>query len=213
MMPEAGIMPMRYRADLLMPIARAVASHIAMAPAADDDIADFLAGIRTVLRDPVPSGHVSAAPGPLDAVLADALHANTKVAAIADALAAFDRPLPWRYHYPRRADAPDLAERIGFAELVGPSAPVPCATCRVGFTLMARDTFYPTHTHPAVELYLVVSGTARWRTPVSDRDRPPGAFVLHRSNEPHAMRTAGKPLLALYAWRGQIDAPAVYSGC
>jgi len=34
--------------------------------------------------------------------------------------------------------------------------------------------------------------------------------VLHRTNQPHAMRTFAEPLLALYGWRGDIDTPAFY---
>ena len=60
------------------------------------------------------------------------------------------------------------------------------------------------------ELYLVLGGSAKWQTPTSDRCVPPGEFVLHRSNEPHAMHTFDEPLLALLSWSGDIDAPAAY---
>ena len=53
---------------------------------------------------------------------------------------------------PPRNEAEDLAERIGFAELIGPRAPLTAPDCRAGFTLMAPDTFYPLHAHPAIEL-------------------------------------------------------------
>jgi hypothetical protein len=35
-------------------------------------------------------------------------------------------------------------------------------------------------------------------------------FVLHRSNEPHAMRTLTEPLLAIYSWSGDLDTAAFY---
>jgi quercetin dioxygenase-like cupin family protein len=75
---------------------------------------------------------------------------------------------------------------------------------------MAPDTFYPLHAHPAIELYLVIAGHAQWTTPASERIVPPGEFVLHHANQPHAMRTFAEPLLALYGWRGEIDTPAFY---
>jgi hypothetical protein len=34
--------------------------------------------------------------------------------------------------------------------------------------------------------------------------------VLHRSNQPHAMRTHAEPLLALYGWRGDLETSAYY---
>jgi hypothetical protein len=61
--------------------------------------------------------------------------------------------LPWRYSYPKRGDAPDLGERIAFAEIVGPDAPFKCRTVCLGLTLIAPNTLYPAHKHPAIELY------------------------------------------------------------
>jgi quercetin dioxygenase-like cupin family protein len=118
-------------------------------------------------------------------------------------------PQPWVYHYPRLADD-DPGTRIAFAELIGPDGPLEAPDCRVGFTVMAEATTYPLHYHPAVELYWVIAGNAQWQTPTSDRIVPPGDLVLHRSNEPHAMRTFDEPLLALWGWTGEIDAPAIY---
>ncbi len=118
--------------------------------------------------------------------------------------------LPWLYHYTPRSANEDLSERIAFAELIGPDGPMHAPHCRVGFTVMAERTTYPMHSHPAVELYLVLSGVARWLTPASDRFVPPGEFVLHGSDESHEMRTYDEPLLALWSWSGNIDAPAAY---
>ena len=118
--------------------------------------------------------------------------------------------LPWAYHYAERAGAENLASRIAFAELIGPDGPMAAPNARVGFTLIAPHTFYPIHAHPAVELYWVMSGNAEWITAGSKHVAPPGRFVLHRSNEPHAMRTFDQPLLALWGWSGDTDTPAYY---
>jgi quercetin dioxygenase-like cupin family protein len=52
-----------------------------------------------------------------------------------------------------------------------------------------------------------VSGTAAWQGGDGIwRNEPPGAVIVHERNEPHAMRTASEPLLALYVWRSaQLD--------
>lgn len=118
--------------------------------------------------------------------------------------------LPWTYHYVPRSAAEELGDRIAFAELIGPDGPLLAPHCRVGFTLLAEQTIYPLHNHPAVELYLVLAGNAQWSTPTSERRVPPGDLVLHKSDESHSMRTFDEPLLALWAWRGDIDSPAVY---
>jgi hypothetical protein len=129
---------------------------------------------------------------------------------ILERLAPVHASLPWVYHYAPRSPAEELADRIAFAELIGPDGPLWAPGCRVGFTVVAEQTAYPLHSHPAVELYLVLAGRAEWSTPTCNRRVPPGDLVLHRSDEPHSMRTSDEPLLALWGWRGDIDSPAVY---
>jgi mannose-6-phosphate isomerase-like protein (cupin superfamily) len=119
--------------------------------------------------------------------------------------------LPWRYSYERREDAPSLGEKIAYAEIVGPDAPYRSAIFCLGLTLIAPESLYPLHRHPAVELYYVLSGTATWSLNHRDRDLPPGEFVLHPSLAAHAMRTRREPLLAVYTWSGgDIHTPSVY---
>jgi mannose-6-phosphate isomerase-like protein (cupin superfamily) len=129
---------------------------------------------------------------------------------ISQALAKLSSPLPWYYHYETRAGEADLSGQIAFAELVGPDGDMSAPDCRVGFTLMAPATFYPLHAHPAIELYFVIAGTAEWRAGDTARRVPPGELVLHRSSEPHSMRTFAEPLLALWSWSGDLDTPAYY---
>jgi anti-sigma factor ChrR (cupin superfamily) len=79
------------------------------------------------------------------------------------------------------------------------------AVVQLGLTLMAPNTHYPLHKHPAIETYLVLAGTASWRI-VGQRfaSRPPGSLILHEGNVAHAMETRDEPLLALYSWSGDI---------
>jgi quercetin dioxygenase-like cupin family protein len=125
-------------------------------------------------------------------------------------LLAVQHVLPWIYHYPLREADPYLSERVAFAELIGPDGPLRAPGARVGFTVMAERTFYPPHAHPAVELYLVLAGHAEWQASNRMRIVPPGELVLHHSSETHAMHTADEPMLALWGWSGDLDAPAVY---
>jgi hypothetical protein len=198
-------------------LAQAIAAHLARVPAQTTEVDQAVrhlahaASIAQPRRDFVCVSNRDHA-----AILAPAIDAglNHAAAGIAAALAALSGPLPWRYSYPPRpgdtSDAPDLAERIAFAEVIGPRAPLAALGCRAGFTLMAPETFYPLHAHPAVELYLVISGHAQWITPDAKRIVPPGEFVLHQASQPHAMRTTAEPLLAMYGWRGDLDTPAYY---
>jgi quercetin dioxygenase-like cupin family protein len=147
------------------------------------------------------------------ALLADAMSQGPQnLAGIAAAVTQVRERLPWVYHYAPRAGEADLADRIAFAEFIGPEAPLRVPSVRIGFTLIAPHTAYPLHAHPAVELYWVLYGHARWAARQGERVVPPGDFVLHDSGEPHAMHTAAEPLLALWGWSGDIDTPAFYTG-
>jgi mannose-6-phosphate isomerase-like protein (cupin superfamily) len=129
---------------------------------------------------------------------------------ISQALAKLPGSLPWHYTYETRPGEADLSDNVAFAELIGPDGDMDAPDCRVGFTLMAPGTFYPLHAHPAVELYFVISGNAEWQAGDTTRRVPPGELVLHRSSEPHSMRTFAEPLLALWSWSGDVDSPAYY---
>jgi quercetin dioxygenase-like cupin family protein len=120
--------------------------------------------------------------------------------------------LPWKNNYPYRKDAPLLKENIAFAEIIGPEAPFVSEKVCLGLTLIAPDTVYPFHKHPAIELYYTISGNALWSTDNAGRRIPSGGYVLHRSNVRHEMCTGDKPLLAVYSWSGSdVVTTSVYA--
>lgn len=150
-------------------------------------------------------------PGPHAALVEAALAAaRPPMMAVAGGIRRIGALLDWFYHYPPRPEAPELDRRIAFAELIGPDGCLAAPACRIGFTLMAPHTFYPPHRHPAVELYVPLIGKAAWLASSGERQVPPGGLVLHAANEPHATRTGDSPLLALYAWQGDLETPAAY---
>ncbi|MDR2261710.1 MAG: cupin domain-containing protein [Azoarcus sp.] len=118
--------------------------------------------------------------------------------------------LPWRYSYTPRPDAPDIGERMAWAELVGPIAPFHSHDICLGLTAIGPRLLYPRHYHPAVETYLVISGTAAWTAANATRRHPPGALILHPANIVHAMETGDEPLLAAYAWTGDVETLSAY---
>ncbi|MCC7046566.1 MAG: cupin [Alphaproteobacteria bacterium] len=130
--------------------------------------------------------------------------------AIAAAIGRARDGLVWHYNYAPVPGQPDLPEKVAFCEILGPRAGLRSDATRLGFSLLGPATHYPMHAHPAVELYYVLAGTARWITPSAAAEQPPGAFILHRASEPHAMETAGEALLALYSWSGDIESPSLY---
>jgi quercetin dioxygenase-like cupin family protein len=138
-----------------------------------------------------------------------AVAAKTDNAILAACLPHLDL-LPWRYSYDARADHPGLETRMAWAELVGPIAPFKSRRVCLGLTAIGPHTLYPAHTHPAVETYLVLFGAARWTMNDLARTQPPGTLILHPSHVVHTMQTTAEPLLAAYAWTGEVETLSSY---
>lgn len=116
---------------------------------------------------------------------------------------------------PNYVAAPPTAgflERYGYAVLAGPSTGPPAliehAGLAFGVLLLGPHTTYPTHVHPAAELYLPL-GAATWSLGgAAPQLRPAGTSIVHRANEPHETRTGATPLAALYIWLGELGTAA-----
>lgn len=95
--------------------------------------------------------------------------------------------------------------RYAYTVLVGPEEPIADPELYFGLYLQAPNSYYPKHWHLAEELYFVLSGTAEWQQgSAPGAPKPPGTLVHHRSNEPHIMQTRAEPLLAMWAWIGDL---------
>jgi mannose-6-phosphate isomerase-like protein (cupin superfamily) len=201
--------------DVRQPVAAIVAQYRArLAAAPEDDIAGELRQVLALLPEvtPVETDNLFGDPSHkvgqfIDAALVPKTGTVEAVLAVMRPLA---RTLPWRYNYEPRADRPGLENRMAWAEFIGSEAPIRSPSVCLGVTLIGPHTLYPLHHHPAVELYFVISGTATWTKAGVARRLPPGSFVLHESNVVHAMETGDEPLLAAYAWTGDIDTLSTY---
>lgn len=95
---------------------------------------------------------------------------------------------------------------IAGGDFQGYPCPLASRTLYLGFTLQGPNTLYPGHYHQAVEIYMPVAGRAEWfRDSDGWRTREPGDFILHRTNEDHAMQSGDEPLLALFVWISDLD--------
>ena len=130
---------------------------------------------------------------------------------LALSIAALAPNLRWTYSYPTNPRDRDLSSKVAFAQIVGARGLQPDSKIHIGLTLIAPHVVYPAHLHPAVELYLVIAGTALWQNGLAEPAMmPPGSVILHPSNVVHAMTTFEEPLLAIWTWRGDLVSPSVY---
>ena len=159
---------------------------------------------REALRAPPPANRVVK---PV-ARLVDGLQPAGPRQDIAECFRAAEPFLDWQQDVAvaAKSGGPAFLDGHGHVEVVGPGCLFRSANTRVGLLLMAPSVVYPEHMHPAEEVYHVVSGTAEWWQQGLDWTRmPPGAAVHHPSGLPHATRTSGEPLLAVYCWRGPVE--------
>jgi hypothetical protein len=119
-------------------------------------------------------------------------------------------------NYVAAPPSPGFLGRYGYAVLAGPASGPPAlvehSDLAFGVLLLGPETTYPTHVHPAAELYLPL-GPACWSVDAGPLvERPPGTPIVHGPNQPHETRTGEVPLAALYVWLGELETAACILG-
>lgn len=101
--------------------------------------------------------------------------------------------------------------RHAYASLVAGVDPEWARDFDLGFLLIAPDTLYRDHHHPARELYLPLTGPSLWRFGVNApwQEKSAGAIVWNEPDNVHATLVQDVPLLCLYAWTENVLAPAM----
>jgi len=106
------------------------------------------------------------------------------------------------------ADGP-LAEGLLAAQAAGNVGMIPSDDLRCGMFLLAPGVHYPPHTHGASEIYYCMSGAVELAYGLGG-----GSFLLHPGSvcvtpphRLHSLTTHDAPVLLLYVWLGDLDAP------
>jgi len=91
-----------------------------------------------------------------------------------------------------------------FAEIIGEQGLIVSENIRIGLFLQKPHVNYPLHAHEAKELYIILSGTARWKIDDKMFSVFPGSIIKHQSCQDHATFTEEETLFALWIWTGKI---------
>jgi len=102
-------------------------------------------------------------------------------------------------------------DKLAYADVVGPYGGLYTAPgYHLGPIIFAPGMDYPSHNHPAAEIYYLVAGEGDWqRGGEGWTARKPGDLIHHPPGIPHATRTGASPALALVCLTGEVDAPPV----
>ena len=93
-----------------------------------------------------------------------------------------------------------------FTRIAGPDSLIEAEDFRFGVYLQDAHTIYPSHKHAAEELYFPLSGTALWQKDDGPFDEvASGTLIHHLTYQPHATTTFEAPMLAFWAWLGDLD--------
>ena len=89
-----------------------------------------------------------------------------------------------------------LQKIVHWKTLIGGDAPyIPQQDVRMGVLDLEAGGYYPLHSHPAPEIYFIVSGTAKWTVGDETFTATPGTAIYHASNVPHRMINKGNETL------------------
>jgi hypothetical protein len=198
-------MSMSSNLPFILKLIGTIQTHLQQRTVTDDAVGKEAARVLELLESlPLIEGTFSRSSHPSTRYLNAAFEAgNASTVNLLDAIRPVALDLPWRYSYAKRDDAPGLEDRIAFAEIIGPEAPFKSQKICLGLTLIGPNTLYPSHVHPAIELYYVAAGTTSWIASGVSTLNCPGTFILHHSMVVHAMQTHLEPLLAVYSWSGE----------
>ncbi len=201
-------------------LAGAFARHMADAALPEDVASRFDRGLSG-LSDAPPAPPPARCDPPVSALRhwVAAIHAvqQGRAAAVAVSLEALAPALRWTQNPNYRAapPSPDFLANYGYAQLAGPPD-VPTLlvteTLAFGLLLLGPGLLYPSHRHPAAEIYLPLTAAAWQRGEAGWRRVPAGEPIYHPPHLAHATRAGENPLLALYLWQGDLATAARIGG-
>ena len=163
--------------------------------------------------DPVGPQNVDIHIDPLCEVMrADDSLESPKHAAFCEALMAAAPLAQWRETYRDTPIGDVLHAHFGTFAILGLDAPFATDEMR-GFLVYQRPGYhYPMHHHPAEEMYFVLAGEAEFHVDgEGSRILRPGDTQFHETNQPHALTTHNRSVLAYVLWRGDLLTKPVFT--
>jgi mannose-6-phosphate isomerase-like protein (cupin superfamily) len=116
----------------------------------------------------------------------------------------------WRETYRAAEIGEDFFHRFGCYCLIGQGAPWISDSMRAFVVYLPPGLWYPWHRHPAEELYYVLAGEGEFFCDgQAAKTLRTGQTSFHSHNQPHALRTHDRPLLAYVLWRNHLTTAPV----
>ena len=187
----------------------ALAADLRRRSAAEPALAPFADRLDRVDRTSARFDRPRPCTHPTMAHLAPALDAAAGEPRLLAATRAAADAVNWYQVYRGEGVDPDLAEGMLAGQIVGQVGILASDTLRTGLFLLAPGIRYPLHTHGAAEIYTCMSGilTLQHGTEGAPFDLRPGDCSVTPPHRIHSLATGEAPVLLLYVWIGDVDAP------
>ena len=118
--------------------------------------------------------------------------------------------LSWGSSYSANGPGASVSETMVWGEVAGRAGMVTDPAVRLGCFLLSPGMVYPMHGHEALEIYYVVSGGMTFEHRLDDTVgmtvEAPG-YSVTPEGEAHALHAGARPVLIVYCWTGNLDAP------
>ena len=118
----------------------------------------------------------------------------------------------WRETYWQTDISQDFKDRFACYCLIGAGGAWMSNQMAAYVVYMPPHLYYPSHHHPAEELYYVIGGEADFhREGLPSKRLSQGDSCFHAANQPHAMETKESPVMAYVLWRNEFQTSPVWS--
>ena len=138
-------------------------------------------------------------------LLADTSLTSRVFPALLDSVRRSAPHMHWRETYKDGSNETAFMARLVCFSIIGEGGPYASERARLFVVYMPPHLYYPWHSHPAEEAYLVIAGQARFQAG-TDRDHVlrEGQIMTHAHHEPHAITTGAEAMLSLVVWRSHL---------
>ncbi len=167
---------------------------------------------KETLTRPKPTSH-HIVDSSLEAACANSGPDGSSSHELARSLLAVADQLEWRSSSKAREDGPDVAillRNFAVTTVIGAGGLLPTDKVYAGFSLQARDIYYPPHAHHAEESYWIIGGDGDWKVGTEPWFAvEAGDSIYHEPEVRHAMQTNEQPLLTVWLWTSHLDSEVV----
>ena len=167
---------------------------------------------KETLSTPEPTSH-NIVDSYLETACADSGPDRSSSHGVAQSLLAVSDQLAWRASAKNRDDGPDveiLLRNFAITTIIGEGGLLPSDKVYAGFSLQARDIYYPPHAHHAEESYWIIGGNGDWKVGTEPWFAvEAGDSIYHESWARHVMQTNEQPLLTVWLWTSHLDSEVV----